>query len=69
MMEVLIIFGLSITIYAFYDKWRNLIHVIDHLLGLNLNETRKWKVYVSIFLALVASVIAAAAVSRVSGDC
>ena len=53
----------------FYDKWRNLIHVIDNLLGLDLNETRKWKVYVSIFLAFVASVIAAAAVSRISGDC
>jgi hypothetical protein len=65
-MEVSIIFGLSTTIYGFTTDGVISFILLIICLGLILTRPGKWKVYVSIFLAFVALVITAAAVSRVS---
>jgi len=65
-MEVSIIFGLSTTIYGFTTDGVISFILLIICLGLILTRPGKWKVYISIFLAFVALVITAAAVSRVS---
>jgi hypothetical protein len=65
-MEVSIMFGLSTTIYGFTTDGVISFILLIACLGLILTRPGKWKVYASIFLAFVALMITAAAVSRVS---
>jgi len=65
-MEISIMFGLSTTIYGFTTDGVISFILLIICLGLILTKPGKWKAYVLMFLAFVALVITAAAVSRVS---